>query len=240
MNLRTSATGFGTAPVLAVLGVMLLSDCRGVVPPLSTADQIVEIRVYTLKAGTRDRFHELFLRDALPMLQRWRVDVVAHGPSLHDNDSYFLMRSYASLEDRTRSQDAFYGSAEWTQGQRDALLSSIDRYSTAVIRLDEATREGLRRTGSISRAPDGTQGGDMTHADRGATSTGSDVAALVALNDDYIRAVQTSDVDRFREILADDFLCSLPDGSAVRPRSPPLHCWPSAPWEAPALRSRRA
>ena len=55
----------------------------------------------------------------------------------------------------------------------------------------------------------------MTHADRGATSTGSDVAALVALNDDYIRAVQTSDVDRFREILADDFLCSLPDGSQV-------------------------
>jgi hypothetical protein len=27
--------------------------------------------------------------------------------------------------------------------------------------------------------------------------------------------VQTSDVQRFREILADDFLCSLPDGSLV-------------------------
>ena len=107
MNLRASATGFGTAPVLAVLGLMLLSDCRGGDPPLSTADQIVEIRVYTLKAGTRDRFHELFLRDALPMLQRWRVDVVAHGPSLHDDDSYFLVRSYASLVHRTRSQDAF-------------------------------------------------------------------------------------------------------------------------------------
>ena len=55
----------------------------------------------------------------------------------------------------------------------------------------------------------------MTQADRSDTSTASDLAALVALNDDYIRAVQTSDVHRFREILAEDFLCSLPDGSQV-------------------------
>jgi hypothetical protein len=35
---------------------------------------------------------------------------------------------------------------------------------------------------------------------------------LLRLNDDYIDSVKTSNVDRFREILADDFLCSLPDG----------------------------
>jgi len=43
----------------------------------------------------------------------------------------------------------------------------------------------------------------------------SDLNTLVELNRDYIRSVQTSDVRRFREILADDFLCSLPDGSLV-------------------------
>jgi len=43
----------------------------------------------------------------------------------------------------------------------------------------------------------------------------SDVATLTALNQDYIRSVQTSDVQRFKEILADDFLCSNPDGSIV-------------------------
>ena len=43
----------------------------------------------------------------------------------------------------------------------------------------------------------------------------SDLTALVALNDDYIRSVQTSDVTRFKAILADDFLCSLPDGSLI-------------------------
>src|SRR5205809_3630368 len=42
-----------------------------------------------------------------------------------------------------------------------------------------------------------------------------DLAALIDLNRDYIRSVQTSDVRRFDEILADDFLCSNPDGSLV-------------------------
>ena len=43
----------------------------------------------------------------------------------------------------------------------------------------------------------------------------SDLDALLALNDDYIRSVQIGDVRRFGEILADDFLCSNPDGSLV-------------------------
>jgi ketosteroid isomerase-like protein len=43
----------------------------------------------------------------------------------------------------------------------------------------------------------------------------SDVATLLALNQDYIRSVQASDVERFKELLADDFRCSLPDGSHI-------------------------
>ncbi len=46
-------------------------------------------------------------------------------------------------------------------------------------------------------------------------SAPSDHAALIALNRDYIRSVQQSDVHRFDELLADDFLCSNPDGSLV-------------------------
>lgn len=43
----------------------------------------------------------------------------------------------------------------------------------------------------------------------------SDLELLKALNEDYIRSVQHSDVKRFGEILADDFLCSNPDGSLI-------------------------
>jgi ketosteroid isomerase-like protein len=48
-----------------------------------------------------------------------------------------------------------------------------------------------------------------------ATTIASDLDILLDLNRDYIRSVQTSDVRRFDEILADDFLCTNPDGSLV-------------------------
>ncbi len=43
----------------------------------------------------------------------------------------------------------------------------------------------------------------------------TDLDTLRDLNRDYIHSVQTSDVHRFDEILADDFLCSNPDGTLV-------------------------
>jgi ketosteroid isomerase-like protein len=46
-------------------------------------------------------------------------------------------------------------------------------------------------------------------------ATQTDIDALTALNRDYIQSVQNGDVRRFDEILADDFLCSNPDGSRV-------------------------
>ena len=141
------------------------------------------------------------------MLRRWKVDVVAYGPSLHDGDSYYLMRSYSSVEDRQRSEDAFYGSDEWRQGPREAILAAIASYTTVVIRLDDATLRGLRRTGR----------GEPSEEDAMPTPTTatSDLTTLLELNRDYIRSVQTSDVQRFKEILADDFLCSLPDGALI-------------------------
>ena len=47
------------------------------------------------------------------------------------------------------------------------------------------------------------------------TTARSDLDVLAALNRDYINSVQHGDVRRFDEILADDFLCSNPDGSLV-------------------------
>jgi ketosteroid isomerase-like protein len=43
----------------------------------------------------------------------------------------------------------------------------------------------------------------------------ADLAMLLELNREYIRSVQMSDIQRFKEILADDFLCSLPDGAII-------------------------
>ena len=47
------------------------------------------------------------------------------------------------------------------------------------------------------------------------TVANTDLETLHQLNRDYITSVQTSDVRRFDEILAEDFYCSNPDGSLV-------------------------
>lgn len=159
------------------------------------ASRVVEIRSYNLKPGTRDQFQSLFEREALPMLRRWKVDVVAYGPSPHDTDSWFLMRGFPSVEQRQTSEDAFYGSDEWIKGPRAAVLAGIDTYATIVITVDEATLRGLRQSGG--------------------TAMKDDLAQLAKLNDDYISSVQHSNVTRFEQILASDFLCSMPDGSLL-------------------------
>ena len=104
----------------------------------------VEIRSYNLKSGSRERFHRLMTQQAMPMLQRWGVDVVTCGPSPHDEDSYYLIRSYYDLAERESSQDAFYGSDEWRQGPREDILALIDSYTSIVLMLDDATVKGLR------------------------------------------------------------------------------------------------
>src|SRR5688572_393043 len=108
-------------------------------------NHFVEIRSYNLKPGTRDEFHRLFLEEAFPMLQRWKVDVVAYGPSLHDQDSYYLMRRFDSLAQREESENAFYGSDEWKQGPRAAIIALIENYAEIVLALDESTLQGLRK-----------------------------------------------------------------------------------------------
>ncbi|MGH8495750.1 MAG: NIPSNAP family protein [Gammaproteobacteria bacterium] len=114
------------------------------------ADRIVEIRSYNLKPGTRERFHRLFVEEALPLLQQWQIEVIAYGPSTHDADSYFLMRAYADNDERRTSEDAFYGSDEWREGPREAILDCIESYTTVVVPLDAATIEGLRKLSSLN------------------------------------------------------------------------------------------
>jgi ketosteroid isomerase-like protein len=47
------------------------------------------------------------------------------------------------------------------------------------------------------------------------TQTAADLEMLQALNRAYINSVQTGDVGRFNELLAEDYYCSNPDGSLV-------------------------
>jgi hypothetical protein len=86
-----------------------------------------------------------FVEEAFPMLKRWNVDVVAYRPSLHDENSYYLIRRYDSLSHREQSEDSFYSSDEWRKGPREAIIALIENYTEIVLELDEFMVQGLRK-----------------------------------------------------------------------------------------------
>jgi len=107
--------------------------------------RLVEFRTYRLLPGTRDEYDRLFREEALGLLRRFDIDVVAAGPSADDPDGYFLIRAFDSLADRQRREDRFYASPDWRQGPREAIIEKIEVYVDAVLELDEATIDALRR-----------------------------------------------------------------------------------------------
>ncbi len=107
--------------------------------------RLVEIRSYKLKPGTAAAFHDAVANAAVPMLLRWRTDVVAYGHGAAEDDTYFLVRAYASVDDLRQQQDAFYGSAEWRDGPREAIVSRIESHLSTVLRLPETAVDEMRR-----------------------------------------------------------------------------------------------
>ncbi len=106
---------------------------------------MVEFRAYNLKQGSRHEFHRLVSEASFPLMQQWSVDVIDFGPSLHDENSYYLIRAYASLDERQSSQDSFYGSSDWKQGPREAIVALIESDTSVVIEMETAVIDSLRK-----------------------------------------------------------------------------------------------
>jgi NIPSNAP protein len=106
--------------------------------------RFVEFRSYNLRPGSGPAFHTLVSEKSLPLLHKWNIDVLAAGPSLHDQDSYFLIRVYDSLGQRQQSQDEFYGSADWRQGPREEIIALIESDTSVVVELSEESVAALR------------------------------------------------------------------------------------------------
>jgi hypothetical protein len=107
---------------------------------------ILEIRTYKVLPGRLDEFVAA-MASAGELLDRYGIDVVAAGPSLvaDDGDHAYLMRTFASIEERDRQEQEFYGSDAWRSGPRQSVLAPIDSYHTVVLEVDAATIDALRR-----------------------------------------------------------------------------------------------
>jgi len=105
---------------------------------------MIEILILNLRPGTREEFHQLYMKESLPLQKKWNIEVVAHGPSLHDDNSYYVIRSFNNLEDREKMQNAFYNSDDWQKGPRTAILAKTEHFATIVVQ-QEALEEWINR-----------------------------------------------------------------------------------------------
>ena len=100
---------------------------------------ILELRTYRLKPGVRDAFHRLLVDETLPLVRASGIKVVRSEPSLHDDDSYILIRAFDSLERRVEQEEAFYSSELWLTKYDAKVMDMIESYITAVIDVDMET-----------------------------------------------------------------------------------------------------
>lgn len=70
--------------------------------------------------------------------------MVVYGNSLHDADSYYLIRTFESEEQMKSVLDDFYASAGWRNGPREAIISRIELSLKSVLSLPQSGIDGLR------------------------------------------------------------------------------------------------
>ena len=119
-------------------------------------ERVLEIRTYRIRDGKRDEFGRR-VSGVLPLLQRYGIDVIGHGPSIDDAEHYVLLRSFASLDQRDEQERAFYEGDEWRAGPREGILELIETYHTVVLR---STPEAVRTLAESLTGSAFSEGGD--------------------------------------------------------------------------------
>lgn len=105
----------------------------------------VELLQYILKTGTGREFHKIMVEKSAPLHYAAGIDIVAFGNSMHDEDSYYLIRAFDDIEHMKSSQAAFYMSDEWKHGPREAIIERIQTSVKSVITLPGMAIDGLRK-----------------------------------------------------------------------------------------------
>ncbi|WP_429954030.1 hypothetical protein [Enterococcus sp. AZ192] len=86
-------------------------------------NKVQEILIYKLKENTGHEFHKIMTEESAPLHKRKGLKIIYCGKSLHDVDSYCLIREFDSLEQLERSQEKFYSDDDWINGPREKIVS---------------------------------------------------------------------------------------------------------------------
>ncbi len=108
--------------------------------------RVVEILQYRLKTDTGRTFHRIMRDISVPLHVEQVIDVVAYGCSLHDADSYFLLRAFENEEEMHDVLEAFYASEAWRSGPREAIIERIEVSLKSVLLLSPSAIDEMRNS----------------------------------------------------------------------------------------------
>ena len=93
------------------------------------ATPMIEVRIYKIKSGLRDRFVQFFETKAIPAQEAVGMRIEGQFISLDDEDTFVWLRVFPDEEARQRMTDEFYGGSTWKHSLRDEAMSMVVDYS---------------------------------------------------------------------------------------------------------------
>ena len=96
---------------------------------------LLEMRLFKLRPGTRAEFDRISREGTIPLMRTLGITVIAHGPSMNNENGYFLLRAFPSESERVERSQALYATAEWMEKYDAPVMGMIEDYDTAVLTL---------------------------------------------------------------------------------------------------------
>lgn len=96
-----------------------------------TGARLLELRLFTVHPGTREEFDRVSREGTVPLMREIGIDVVACGPSLYDEDTYYLLRAFDDEKQRVELGASLYEHAEWARYD-EPVGAMMAAYSTVV------------------------------------------------------------------------------------------------------------
>jgi hypothetical protein len=98
----------------------------------NTKTWLLEVRLFKLRPGTRTEFDRISREGTIPLMRQLGINVIAHGPSLNNENGYFLLRAFPSESERVEQSQALNTTAEWEKYD-GPVMGMIEDYETAVL-----------------------------------------------------------------------------------------------------------
>ena len=104
---------------------------------------VLEVRIYKIRAGMRDRFVEFFDERALAAQQEIGMRILGQFTSLEDETTFVWLRAFANEEERTHQKEAFYEGPVWKNELEAEAMSMIEDYSNVIL-VSPTTRSAIQ------------------------------------------------------------------------------------------------